>query len=359
MTPFNPERLTLARQRRGLTKTELASAADISVKSISTYEAAQAVPGNETLQVLAKKLGFPFGFFFGPPLKVPDLQNVSFRAMSTMTASQRDAALGSGAIATEFADLLAQRLNLPAVNVPDLKGGHKPEAAADEVRATWGLGVRPIQNMIHRLEVQGVRVFSLTEECRELDAFSFWRSGIPFVFLNTMKSTERSRFDAAHELGHLILHRHGGPRGRSAEKEADAFASAFLMPRASVLANPPGLATLQNLITLKRKWNVSVSALAHRLRGIGLLSEWQYRELCIEIGKLGYRRNEPNSIERERSQLLEKALHALRAEGLSKRAIAHKLQVELREVDALVFGLTDGESNESERGRFGHLRLVE
>lgn len=58
--------------------------------------------------------------------------------------------------------------------------------------------------MIHLLEAHGVRVLSLTQECREVDAFSLWLQQ-PFVFLNTQKSGEHSRFDAAHELGHLPL----------------------------------------------------------------------------------------------------------------------------------------------------------
>ena len=70
-----------------------------------------------------------------------------------------------------------------------------------------------------------MRVFSLAENTKNVDAFSCWRNDEPYVFLNTFKSTERSRFDSAHELGHLVLHRHGGAKqGRSAEYEAHLFA---------------------------------------------------------------------------------------------------------------------------------------
>src|SRR4029077_3081434 len=119
---------------------------------------------------------------------------------------------------------------------------------------------------------KGVRVFSLSLDAAEVDAFSMWRQRTPFVFLNTKKSAEHSRFDAAHELGHLVLHRHGSPQGREAEREANAFASAFLMPRATVLANMPRLATVDRLIKLKKYWAVSVAALAYRLHAVGVLS---------------------------------------------------------------------------------------
>ena len=82
-----------------------------------------------------------------------------------------------------------------------------PETAAEVVRAEWNLGEQPIPNLVPLLEVHRVRVFSLTQECREVDAFSLWLRQ-PFVFLNTQKSAEHSRFDAALELSHLVMHGH-------------------------------------------------------------------------------------------------------------------------------------------------------
>lgn len=107
----------------------------------------------------------------------------------------------------------------------------------------WSLGNAPIQNVIHLLESKGIRISSLTEETREVDAFCTWHEAQPFIFLNTLKSAERSRFDAAHELGHLVRDvysmRHGQAHGPEMERQADAFAAAFLMPMTSVVANPP------------------------------------------------------------------------------------------------------------------------
>ncbi|RBI65406.1 hypothetical protein DQ400_18155 [Vreelandella sulfidaeris] len=52
-----------------------------------------------------------------------------------------------------------------------------------------------------------------------------------FVFLNIQKSSEHSRFDAAHELGHLTLHKHAGAHGKEAEREANAFASSLCLEK--------------------------------------------------------------------------------------------------------------------------------
>lgn len=93
-------------------------------------------------------------------------------------------------------------------------------------------------NVVHQPEAHVVRVFSLSRDCPEVDAFSFWDRGVPFVLLSTEKTAERGRFDAAHELGHSVLHgEEQMPHGPQAEAEAHRFAAAFLMPRADVLAH--------------------------------------------------------------------------------------------------------------------------
>ena len=324
-----------------MTKAELAKASGVTSRSISNYEAGTHPPNEDNLRALASALTFPVNFFAGEDLPEPTADGVSFRAYSRMTAKQRDAALGAGALALMLSRWIDARFNFPSVDVPDLRG-FTPEAAAHALRAHWGRGERPIKNMIHLLEAHGVRVFSLTEPCAELNAFSHWESVTPFVFLNTMKTAESSRYDAAHEIGHLTLHRHGAPHGRVAEHEADQFAAAFLMPRGSVLAAAPRYVTVDGIVKLKKAWNVSAIALAHRLRDLDLMTEWQYRTICIELSKDGGRRMEIEGIEHETSQLLSNVFDSLRSEGVSKRDVARDLSVTVDALDSLVFGLVIG-----------------
>jgi Zn-dependent peptidase ImmA (M78 family)/DNA-binding XRE family transcriptional regulator len=319
-------------------KNRLAEEVGVTARSITAYEAGESVPSDSTVERLADVLHFPREFFFAPEVDDPIPSGASFRALTNMTASQRDAALAAGALAIELSRWIDARFKLPSQDVPDL-GGHEPEAAAEALRVQWGLGHKPIGNMVHLLEAKGVRVFSLAEQCREVDAFSMWRGEAGYVFLNTQKSAEHGRFDAAHELGHLVLHRHGGPRGREAEHEANKFASAFLMPRASVLAVAPALVTLDTLVKMKSGWLVSVAALAHRLHDLRLVSDWHYRSLCIEIAQRGYRTSEPNGTARETSMILRKVLEALRADGTTKSQVARELHLFVRDLDELIFGL--------------------
>lgn len=337
---FNPTRLTLARKRRGLRMTRLAKLIEVEPRSISAYENGEFSPEPDKLEKLAFILNFPVTFFCGETLDEPTPDIASFRSLTRMTAGKRDTALGAGAIALMLNKWIEQRFELPVANLPDLGRVGNPEAAAEALRRQWGLGELPIKNMVHFLESKGVRVFSLSIDAAEVDAFSMWQEDTPFVFLNTKKSAERSRFDAAHELGHLVLHRHGSPQGQDAEREANAFASAFLMPRATVLAHAPRLATVDHLVQLKKYWTVSVAALAYRLHTVRVLTDWHYRTLCIEIASRGYRDHEPEEVQRETSQILAKVFAALRDESVNKGDIAKELRVPPEEIEQLVFGLT-------------------
>lgn len=335
---FNPSRLILARKRQGWTKAQLAAKAGLSTRILFAYERVEKEPSSDTLAILADLLRFPTEFFFGPDLDEPSLEGASFRSLKKLTARHRDQALASGALALALADWISARFHLPIPTIP-LYDGVEPETAAQAVRSEWGLGERPIKNMIHLLEAHGVQVFSLREECHDVDAFSLWRDSVPYVFLNTIKSPEHTRMDGAHELGHLVLHRRVVAHGRDLEREARAFASALLMPAGSVIATAPRRGTMPQLIQAKRNWNVSLSALAYRMHTVGLLSDWQYRALFIEMNSNGYLKEEPQSCQAETSEVLAKVFRSLRADGVTMADVAHDLRVYPDELNRLVFGL--------------------
>jgi Zn-dependent peptidase ImmA (M78 family) len=201
------------------------------------------------------------------------------------------------------------------------------------------LGEKPISNMIHLLESKGARVFSLAENSLRVNAFSLWRREKPYVFLNTMKSAESSRLDAAHELGHLVLHQDGKTTGRMAEDEANRFAAAFLMPKDDVIAELPYVHSLDQMIRKKGRWRVSVAALNYRLHKLNLTTEWQNRNFCIQIARSGYRTNEPNPLPRETSVVWQKVLQTLWTERVTSTDIAKALYLPEAEVGALVFGI--------------------
>jgi len=316
----------------------------ISSRSLQNYETGSLVPDGELLTRIAAHLKFPLAFFFLED-DMPEIREeaVSFRKLSKMTEAMKACTFATGAIAFKVNQWLEERFNLPQADLPDL-GDLAPEEAAATLRRLWGLGNAPIPNMVHLLESKGIRVFSLADEIREVDAFCTWYECKPFVFLNTIKSAERSRFDAAHELGHLVRDiytmQHGQTHEPEMERQANAFASAFLMPKESVIANQPPVYTIDYLMRLKHYWGVSLTALAYRFNTLGLVSEWNYRSLCIEIAKRGYRINEPEPMNRETSQLINKVLDILHSRKQGRREIAASLNLSVDEINALTFQLT-------------------
>ncbi|MHC4050151.1 helix-turn-helix domain-containing protein [Bradyrhizobium sp. 25ACV] len=338
---FNPQRLSLARKRRRLSSKGFAELIGMSPVTVTRLEKANNEPEPETVDLIAKKLGFPREFFFGGDVDDLAKESASFRSLTSMTARERDAALASGSLAYLLSDYVSIRFNLPEPQLIDLSHERDPAAAARTLRQVWALGEQPISSMIKLLEAKGVRVFSLAENTKNVDAFSCWRNDIPYVFLNTFKSSERSRLDAAHELAHLVLHKHGGPRqGRDAEMEANNFASSFLMPMADVKSRLPFVSRLDELVVGKKRWGVSTSALAYRLHKLGILSDWQYRTFCIQINQRGYRTTEPNGVPREESVIWKKVFTELWSDRISKHQVAAELFLPADELENLVFGLT-------------------
>ena len=364
MREFNPQRLVVARKRRGQTMTALARLVGVQSRTISAHQNGEFPPSDETLASISKHLRFPVSFFYGPDLDMPDTRSTSFRALSRMKAPARDAALGAAALALLIAERVEAEFQLPRSEIPDLHA-EDPETSAETTRSGWVLGYRAISNMIHLLELKGIRVFSLPLDLAEdedhgIDAFSFWCGNTPFIFLNTNVTAERMRFDCAHELGHLVMHRHGGPVGQAAEVQANTFGSAFLMPASSVFAAVKHPVTLSRLVELKARWGVSVSALAYRLWKLQVLSNWQYRSMIIETKRFG--RKEPKPMPKEKSQLWQKVFAELRREGIPKRRLAQTLSIPQADLEGLTFGLnvTDGETSKSSKPRRGaHLKVVE
>ena len=354
---FVPSRLTQARQRAGLTKEALAKKVGLTARRIAQFENEDSVPPEATMSALAAAVGFPAEFFMRSAAETVEPRRVSFRSFTTLSARDRDRAVAAASLAGELAEWIDLRFHLPEPSVPDLRDVG-PTAAAAALRATWALGELPAPNMVHLMEFHGVRVFSLVDDVKSLDALSTWIAGKPFVFLTSHKSPERGRWDAAHELGHLVLHLGSAPQGREIEEDADVFAGALLLPEQGVRARAPRYFSLNDVIEQKLYWKVSALAYIRRIHQLGLVTDWQYKSLVIEASQRGYRRKE-GDIDRESSQIIPKVLGMLRTEGVSLADLACDLAISPAELRGLVFSTVTaiGGTGQPVTGR-ASLRLV-
>jgi len=183
------------------------------------------------LSDIAGATGMPAEFLSGAAIDLLEEDRIFFRARrrSPSALLHRSAAFGSLGIG--FYDSIRRRFRTPAPSVPEAEPGDSPREAARALRLAWRMGAGPAPNLVQLAEAHGIRVLGIPLADAVVDAFSFWApDGRPFVFLSRIKTAERSRFDLAHEIGHLVLHCDvtgtGETTDREIEREADVFASA-------------------------------------------------------------------------------------------------------------------------------------
>jgi Zn-dependent peptidase ImmA (M78 family) len=172
-------------------------------------------------------------------------------------------------------------VKLPSVRLPQLPDATSPEEAARLTRQALGIAAdAPIPHLMRTVERSGVYVAALdfaTElHAKNHDAFSTWvgpTMDVPLMVVRGNSSWERTRLSAAHELGHLVMHR----IRRSGDLEADAyaFAAELLLPAHMLRHDWPRPTTLATLMPLKRAWGMSLSSLIEHGYRNNLLSAAQ------------------------------------------------------------------------------------
>ncbi|MDR7328341.1 XRE family transcriptional regulator [Corynebacterium guangdongense] len=328
-----PERLTIARQRRGLTKTALAAEVGVTPRTITRYET-DGAPLDMGAS-LSTALGFPARYFERPLPEVLSADTVAFRAGQRVSARARHAAVATGTHGVELAWWVRERFTVPAPNVPRLDYD-SPEEAALTLRTLWGLGTKPLPNLVQLAESHGIAVLGLPPIAGEVDAFSTWVGQQPFIFLARRRTPEGVRFDVAHEIGHLVMHSSRQSGAPQDEGEANRFASEFLMPTETVRRYLPSNPAVPDLLRVKKYFGASAQAMARKAKTIGLQTEWTARMNQVELDKLGYRKAEPGGMAAyERSRVFDFIFSSERSTRYTPAGMAQELALPDEEVHAL------------------------
>lgn len=329
LAKINPKRLRSARLARGLTMTELADRIGVTRQSVSQYELEQSSPSGEVLANIIKALDFPIDYFCSfDEQKLPE-SITFFRSLSSATKRSRDMIKERQTWFSSICFFTQKYLDYPEVNLPlidqviniERNNGEDIEIIAEKVRKHWGLGQGPISDITLLLEKNGIVVTRFTFDDLTMDACSKLSGKRPFIFLSSDKgSAVRSRFDAAHELGHLLMHTWIDGEEQLAnnklfnriEKEANRFAGAFLMPRES-FSKEVLSTSLEHFESLKRRWKVSIQAMIYRCDDLGLLTDNQIVYLWKQLSRLKYKKREPldDEIEPENPRLTRQAINML------------------------------------------------
>jgi Zn-dependent peptidase ImmA (M78 family)/transcriptional regulator with XRE-family HTH domain len=317
---FFGAKLRLARTFHGLTQVELARRISCTHSWIGHAEADHKQPSKAMLDAICDGLGFRDQFFYEPLIDEFRDDECNFRSRKTLTAAARACVLSHGTLFAQLVRYLDACLSLPEDNIPEIRAESNDaiERLAEQCRMHWGLGLdRPIASMCRLLESSGAVATRIETGDVAVDAFS--RAGRRHVVVLTSDKgrPSRARFDAAHELGHLVMHR--GMRTGLPEQEthADRFASAFLLPRAGFMREFPRSHRVDwdRVFSIKRHWGVSAAAIVRRAHDLCLIDGVQYQQAYKHMQwKRWPKIGEPDEPEMEHPETVRLACETMRSE---------------------------------------------
>ena len=293
--------VSLAREFRELTQTDLAELLGVKQGAISKVEGGITKLSKELLAGLSRVLDLPCRFFYQTD-RVFGLGTHAYvyRKRQRISAQVRKRIEARVNLLRMHVDRLLQSVDIGAPRrIPEIIAADvekSPEEIAYTVRAQWLLPSGPIENVTSTLEDAGVIVIPCDFGTMAMDATSIWLPGKnPLVFINKDIPGDRWRYTLCHELGHLVMHNEPSDY---MESEADQFAAAMLMPEFDILPDLHEV-TLRHLARIKPYWKVSIQALLERAFWLRRITRNQRRYFYMNLSKHGYRTREPVPLERE------------------------------------------------------------
>ena len=349
---FEPARLGQVLAARRLTQLQLASLVGVSPATVSKWRSGSQTPEAETLERLAGVVNVepewftrPLASRISPPLF---RSNASAHAAARAMLEARlewgqEVAAGLG----EFVDYPVLNLPTRSFAEPEEVTGEEIERAASECREKWRLGRGVVPDLMLAAEGAGVIVLREETGIAQIEGLSAWSQalGRPVVLLSADKDNGyRSRFDLAHELGHLVLHKHilrtnDRDRHKLLERQAHQFAGAFLLPAETFASEVRTPVTLDDLLLLKRRWGVSVGAIMMRLRALSILDEDRAQALFKRRSVRWGAKSEPGDAGRalEQPRLLRRTVDLLvESNVMSLEGIPRHIGLSARDIEMLV-----------------------
>jgi Zn-dependent peptidase ImmA (M78 family)/transcriptional regulator with XRE-family HTH domain len=348
------------REARALNQTALAELLGVTRQAISQYEKNLKTPHHDVLLRMADLLKVPIPFFFQKREGISSNGVVFFRSLSAATKTSRIQARRKLFWTIACVQYLRNFVEFPRVNYPDFDVPKDPsnltfreiEELAKETRKYWSLNNGPISNILWLLENNGGVVSRQELEEKKVDAFSHWyvKDSTPYYVLVAKKaSAVRLRFDAAHELGHIVLHKNLSLKEfnnqatfKLLEGQANYFAAAFLLPE-ETFANDAVVPSLGLLRSIKSKWKVSIAAMIKRMRNLKLISKEREQRLFANLSRRGWKTIEPldDQIEQEVPRLFQRAFGLVFEHGLiNSDDLVDNLGIDIEDLEKVI-GLTD------------------
>ena len=356
---FNGQRLRQARLYNGLTINELADILGVTKQAISQYETQNVTPEFKKMRIITEKLKFPSSYFFQEDIYEVNAKTTYFRALLSANKNSRLQQQIKLKHLVIIYQVLNKYLEFPSLNIPKIeyKNDLDFEQIALDLRNYWEIGEKPIDNISYLFEKNGIIVASYPVNQNNIDAYSQKfkvedNDRYIIVLSNDKNLAARSNFDAAHELGHILLHdwnidleELSREEFKQQEREANYFAAAFLLPKNAFLRDVSLYPRdLKNYNELKKKWKVSISAMLIRANRLGVITDNQYQYLMKQMAINNWRNPEPldNILIKQEPILLNKSIEMLlqnkifNAKEFMEELTENKLSMKPEEVEMLL-----------------------
>lgn len=331
ITEFQPDRLIQVLAARRLSQTQLATMVGVSPATISKWRSGQQAPESDALERLASVVNVTPEWFTRPML--PSMSKPLFRSNASAHVAARAMLEARLEWANELVTKLTEFVDLPELKIPhrnfaniDEISDADIEDAANECRQFWNLGTKEIPDLALAAESNGIVLVREETGIAQIEGLSAWNEslGIPYVLLSSDKGNAfRSRFDLAHEIGHLILHRYVGneleaERYKLKESQAHKFAGALLLPAETFAEEVKTPVTLDTLLLTKQRYGISVAASIMRLHALNIISDEEKQNLYKRRSARWGVKSEPGDDYREpeKPRLLKRTVELLASSGI-------------------------------------------
>lgn len=277
---FYGEKMKEIRELNGLSRKELADKLEITEQAVWQYENEKFLPRIEILNKLREFFAVETRYFFTPSyLKnaIVSEEKIAYRADDRESRKKTKLELSYLNFIDYYIRYFEKNIMLPNNTIKDIRNKcleyiHKASPADRIVAiqqiaiyARKKLRISNNRDLMYILENSGIYVLEKNFGAT-IDAYSTCTEDDRlYIILGTMrKSAVRRNFDLAHELGHLLLHDDidmellSPQEFKVIEKEADLFASAFLLPEKEFIADFADIRRKSNpdaYLELKRKYS--------------------------------------------------------------------------------------------------------
>lgn len=329
------ERLKRFRIARGMSLTDLETAIDrfVSSSTLSKYEKGTGQPSAKTLNRIAAAFGIKSAQLWGE--QPCDVEPIAFRKRTKLGKKEQERIK---AFATEeiekriwLQEQISEQntLELPILGIT-VQNLDDAEKAAYTLRKMLNLGIGPIENLISVLEDHGIYIIEInaSESFDGISAVARDAHDKVIAAAITIRSDvpgDRQRLNITHELGHLILDIN---KNIDPEKAAFRFGAAFLAP-AEQLRKDVGQKRKRfykkQLVDLKNRYGMSIQAILYRLKDLKIITDAYYRKWCVDVSKLGWKKQEPIERQPEKPERFHQQAHHALSEGLITEKDAARL----------------------------------